>query len=846
MIGFLHQVRVDSNLSLGCVSKYKHTHLSNARGALLSLLILAFACLGSVKADAQNWTGSTVEAAKNKTVYLWNVGAKKFLGKGGRWGTEAIISNVGTPFKLVTVTAGSTYRLESVVKEQSDGSTSNGALGYMNGVNSEHDKGNYFVDRSSTDDKYGTRTFSFSGSQAGYQLKVTSTGGVSSDYNGTFYLSIDLSTNKAKGFTSDNTDYSKWIIVTEDERKDYFKKAEASDASAVPGTFLLFDDDFARNDNNVNKWQTKSSKTASDFNGTLTWNENKQCRPSDAYSNATTTTRYYTYTYTGKHSWTVGNFWNPTTSHDVTYKVTTTKAVPDQSLTVKCSETEPGTDTQTNHNASSSVTVTLQLDKTTYEDKEVTNTTAGYTYYNGNGYDDGSTSVDEDGKTYSDKGGIHWQELYGGDWTANIHGSYGVVNQTIPNENMIREGWYKVSCVGFTTATTGTAQLYASAGTESTVGKFYAVQSLIKLDASKQPTTYVKASKLINGGGYEASVMVYVGPKKDGDTSDNPELKTLSFGILVDGAESSAWTCFDNFQIDYLGMPNDPLVLDEEQAGVDYINKQTAPEGATLKKKTLYLHRTLNVNKWNSIVLPVSLTVSQVQSAFGDNTQLSVFKGATNKDIPTRMYFEAVNVNRDNKNDVAIEAGKLYIMKPTKKEPTDQAEISFPESTGIAIRTLTNYFTIPGVTFYDANTKFDKSVKGTEGDETFGSSQKVQFVGTYVAGDGIIPANSYVLRGNNDDEAGLWFYRTKPTTTNGFRGWLEVVNPSAAKQIDFSINGRIISGSTTSIEGIVDALNAAEGNIYNLNGQLVRANATSRDGLAKGVYIQNGKKFIVK
>lgn len=37
-----------------------------------------------------------------------------------------------------------------------------------------------------------------------------------------------------------------------------------------------------------------------------------------------------------------------------------------------------------------------------------------------------------------------------------------------------------------------------------------------------------------------------------------------------------------------------------------------------------------------------------------------------------------------------------------------------------------------------------------------------------------------------------------------------------------------------------------DGNIYNLNGQLVKSHATSLKGLEKGIYIQNGKKFIVK
>lgn len=833
MIVSLHQVRVDSNLSLGCVSKYKHTHLSNARGALLSLLILAFACLGSVKADAQNWTGSTVEAAKNKTVYLWNVGAKKFLGKGGRWGTEAIISNVGTPFMVVANTSSSTYRLESIVKGEGE-TSANGALSFMNYKNSTHDAGNYFVDRNSGDDTYGTRAFTFDGDISGYQLKVTSTGSDSTYYNGTFILFANTTTGKAEGVKSETSNYSKWIIVTEDERKLYFEKAEANNTTSVPGTFLMFDNGFDRNDNNVSKWQTKSSKDASGFDGVLSWSNNtKEVKPSDSNT--------YTYTYTGSHTYT---YWYKTYTHNVTYTVTTTTPPSEQANTLEISCGKSTTNATYVHTAQT-VTVSLDPSKTTYS-----------TYYNGNGYskDEVKVKEDEDGVALDSE--TAQQELYGGDWTANIHGSYGVVNQTIPNANMVREGWYKVSCVGFTTepitdeGNTAKVVLYASAGTAKEIGKYYAEQPLKNIDPDQAPKTYVKASKLINGGGYEASVMVYV------DKNAADAYKTLSFGILVDGAVSTAWTCFDNFQIEYFGDPKANLVLDENQTDVKYINDQRYVKNATgsneeyKEQRTLYLHRTFNAGKWNSIVLPVTLTVSQVKSAFGENVRISEFKGAIDETHKGRIIFQKINVDRNNDSEIAIEAGKLYLIKPDDGAKMDSKEGDVTSTSDANIK-VSEYYTIPQVQFYPGK-NFDAKVKGEIGKETYDGNVNVQFVGTYVSDNkgGSIPANSYVLSGKDTENfvAGLWYYRTVPTNTKGFRGWLQPVgNNSSAKQLEYSVDGVVGSTDyTTGIQGIVDDLNAKESNIYNLNGQLVRANATSHDGLAKGVYIQNGKKFIVK
>ena len=71
---------------------------------------------------------------------------------------------------------------------------------------------------------------------------------------------------------------------------------------------------------------------------------------------------------------------------------------------------------------------------------------------------------------------------------------------------------------------------------------------------------------------------------------------------------------------------------------------------------------------------------------------------------------------------------------------------------------------------------------------------------------------------------------------------------TGAKYI-FNIDGISEGNGTTAIENInTDAsTNAATSNtVYNLNGQVVRTNTTSLEGLAKGIYIVNGKKYIVK
>ena len=145
---------------------------------------------------------------------------------------------------------------------------------------------------------------------------------------------------------------------------------------------------------------------------------------------------------------------------------------------------------------------------------------------------------------------------------------------------------------------------------------------------------------------------------------------------------------------------------------------------------------------------------------------------------------------------------------------------------------------------------YSARVMGTTGNEDFDTKQQVQFVGTYVKcfDTNLIPANSYVLNGNNQGgTAGLWYYRTVETKTKGFRGWLQSANGQASKGIEYEINGVVdqVNGDATAIEGI-EAEQQHNANIYNLNGQLVRQGATSTEGLPSGLYIVGGKKVVVK
>ena len=854
--------------------KFSHTQVASAVNACLGrtevakrLFFITFAVVASFlgqTAHAQNaaWEGTTPSAADGKTVYLYNVGTKQFLGKGGRWGTEATMNVEGAPFEL-TYTNG-TFTLTSKVKQE--GGDSNGKLTLMDGTDrtSELDKFNYFVDgKPAASENY---TFTANGSTTdGYTLAITSTsstpgtGNKSSMAGLTFYMfaeganahvsaRLETATSNMLDIPADSTAYSKWVIVTEDQRKDAFKTVNNAHVAAVDATFLMSDFDFARNDNSCSEWKTGATSTETPT-GTLSYSGNKQCKPEDAYPKTTTV---YTYYYTSTNA----TNWSGSKTHTSTF--TTTENLGEE-VTMNCKDGE-------DHRLGADIEVTYQRDDS--KTVESTTTTEGYTYYLGNGYTEDKVMSDpETGETFTGDG-QNLQLPYGGAWTANIHGKRGTVVQTIKADNMVKEGWYRISCVGFTTTTKGIARLFAASGKgNNTTGsgatastEKFAIANLHRIDAATRPATYVAASKLLDTptvNTFDASVKVYVSPTNEAKTT----FETLSFGIQVGSAaddtqdaDENAWTCFDNFKIEYLGTSPNTLILDEDQTDGAYINAQAQDDDKTLQKSVVYLHRTMNTDKWNSLVLPINLNVGQVKSIFGDQVHISEFKGAYDKNHPQRIIFDPITANRNDPDAIAIKAGELYLVKPTADGgmPQKQTVKTFNKD-GYNI-SVEDYYTIVGVTFKKkseiADNAYSGRVMGDTGNEDFDTKQQVQFVGTYVNcyDNNNIPANSYVLNGNNvGGTTGLWYYRTVPTKTKGFRGWLETIGDRPSKGIEYEINGVVdqVNGDVTAIEGI-EAEQQHNANIYNLNGQLVRQGATSIEGLPSGLYIVGGKKVVVK
>lgn len=231
-------------------------------------------------------------------------------------------------------------------------------------------------------------------------------------------------------------------------------------------------------------------------------------------------------------------------------------------------------------------------------------------------------------------------------------------------------------------------------------------------------------------------------------------------------------------------------------------------DGYTYEAKnnaTVTLTKPLKANVWNAICLPFSMTEQQIRNAFGENARIAEFK----------------KVDESGKKAVAsfgmhyyqlITAGKPCLIKPSQ---------------------VNNTYTIKGVTI-------DAEQALTIAD----SNKKFDFVGTYAPTT--MPANSHFL-GSND---GKLYYITADKKISGLKAFFQPVSANNAKlSIAFNSTDNDFDNNTTGIEAIKDymdqdaANSSANKGIYNINGQFMGTNPAI---LPQGIYVKNGKKFIVK
>ncbi len=338
---------------------------------------------------------------------------------------------------------------------------------------------------------------------------------------------------------------------------------------------------------------------------------------------------------------------------------------------------------------------------------------------------------------------------------------------------------------------------------------------------------------LAKGNAYEPDesfhrVRVYVNVGEDG---------TLKLGVKKKGMKGRVYV--DNFGLYYVGY--NAIGLDAYQRNVDAVDHNKYQQSYTfhLSRKFVLSEPENDKWNWNAITLPMDVYGSQITETFGEDAKLCKLEGVNplNKD---QILFTPVDLTDYSKP--AIERGGCYLICVTnapdpESEYGEGKEYEFiVKSEGDAneskdmVFPYGNIYNIEGVSCPEGMvTPVDNKVEVTDG--------KLSYTYFYHRPNNA-PKGSYVMSGGK-------MYHI-PNDWAGLLGtcWYITDLSQDGKTLQLMVNGE---GGTTDINGIVTELpgdNAHEG-VYNINGQKV-ADGTSLKNLPKGIYIMNGKKYVIK
>lgn len=366
---------------------------------------------------------------------------------------------------------------------------------------------------------------------------------------------------------------------------------------------------------------------------------------------------------------------------------------------------------------------------------------------------------------------------------------------------------------------------------------------------------------------------------------------SICFGVRVGSvadnvADNGEWTVFDDFRLLYAGSTTSrDLILDEDKDNLNYLLNCTE----TYDDVVLHLNKksfNKNINKWNTIVLPVDLKKDQFTQAFGANARLAELTKLTRNQI----QFETVKIAEKGNNDVVLAAYVPYIIYPTKNLANERTPAytailhkigTGSESEEHKVTIAADHIDIPNVSLKKNGQKNDlygldektwtlnlvKVANKTEASEIVTDGTLAAY-GTFARTYGseiedadttftVVDKKNPIIEGRDNLQHCYFFHEGKMVyagkNVRGLRGfsvWFKPYNQtSGAATSKFILDG---IDYTTDVERImatedssIDSKFAKLG-VFNLNGQLVRSGSTDVSGLPSGIYIVNGKKVFVK
>ncbi len=354
----------------------------------------------------------------------------------------------------------------------------------------------------------------------------------------------------------------------------------------------------------------------------------------------------------------------------------------------------------------------------------------------------------------------------------------------------------------------------------------------------------------------------------------DPNLTTVIFVNPADGWDANKKTGFLTYMDDKSEFER-LLTKDLYSNYTEYIN---VPQQHAIVR----LHRTLKEG-WNTICLPFGVN-NRYGSMWGDaykaqqacNARIIV-NGLTNNDSKANSDNFTMGVYRGywkegktfmflhytNFDAYPLDLCETFLVKMRPKDIAKDGIYTFRnvdlnyrwsakgESGNDGDWTLKNIYSAKDMSVKDFDGKVNTDATPFAGkasyDEYVLKGSLVQRTGTVGDLQGIITTKDYFFQQSQNGTMKLYPYTAdKKYGIRGFSGWFHKINSTTnAHELSLSL---FDDSSITPIETVKeDDLNRdTSGKVYSISGVLMKNNAADLNNLPKGIYVVNGKKYVVK
>ena len=356
----------------------------------------------------------------------------------------------------------------------------------------------------------------------------------------------------------------------------------------------------------------------------------------------------------------------------------------------------------------------------------------------------------------------------------------------------------------------------------------------------------------------------------------DPNLTTVIFKNAAEGWEKTETTGFLTYMTDGSEFQR-LLTKDIYSNHTEYIN---VPQQHAIVK----LHRTLKEG-WNTICLPFGVNyryctmwgedykakqdynasiivngLTHNSGATSDNFTMGVYRGYW-RDGKTFMFLHYTNFK-----DYPLDFCETFLVKMRKQDIANDGIYTFRnvdlnyrwtadgksgnEGNWTLVKAYSANEMLGQVKPFDGKVNTDATPFKDKAyyDEYVLKGSLVQLTGTVKDSKGIITTDDYFFQQSQNGTMKLYPYTEgNKYGIRGFSGWFHKKDNNYSKPSELSLS-LFDDGSITPIETVkVDDLNRdTSGKVYSISGVFMKNNAADLNNLPKGIYVVNGKKYVVK